>query len=173
MTTIQREKIEKYIQNRVKKFLDEMSTTGGVAGYNSPAAFTSNTKKVAKDMENQGYEVVDKNPNVATNKQTRKMKNRGYEGGKVIDMIVSKTLGEAKYSDYKKDPENSPKQKINSAITSLNGMLARIENTIDQNLKLKTEYKLTTDHYWSSTKSNLNKMEAKLARIINKLKKFQ
>lgn len=81
-------------------------------------------------------------------------------------------LAEARYRDYKQDESLSQRQKVNKSIKEVNGKLFRIERIIDQNIKLKTESGIDESKYWESTKSNLMKIEGKMKRLAEKLRRF-
>jgi C4-type Zn-finger protein len=81
-------------------------------------------------------------------------------------------LAEAKYCDYKQDESLSQRQKVNRSIKEVNGKLFRIERIIDQNIKLKTESGIDESKYWESTKINLMKIEGKMKRLAEKLRRF-
>ena len=81
-------------------------------------------------------------------------------------------INEARYTDYKRDESMSSKRKVNKAVFEINSKLHKIEQIINQNIKLKTEDGVDSNAYWKSTRSNLNKISEKMMRISEKIRKF-
>jgi len=125
--------------------LDENNVTGGGESYNTPNAFEDE-----EDEED----------------------CCGMAESQFVNMSKQMFLGEAKYIDYKKDESLSQRQKVNKSIKEVNGKLFRIERIIDQNVKLKTESGIDESKYWESTKKNLRKIETRMMRLAEKLRKF-
>ena len=123
--------------------IEEISVTGAGEAYNTPKAF----KKKDDDEE----EV-----NESTFKKMAKLS----------------FIKEAKYSEYKRDDSMSSKRKVNKAVFEINSKLHKIEQIINQNIKLKTEDGVDSNAYWKSTRSNLNKISEKMMRISDKIRKF-
>ena len=70
LTANQKDKLKAFLKSMIEKELDEISSTNGSGagmGYMSKNAFTPNTKQTQKRVEDQGYEVVDKDANIKTN----------------------------------------------------------------------------------------------------------
>ena len=106
--------------------LDEASTTGNVAGYQTPKAF-SGKRKMDKDKEEEN----------ATN-------STGYK--------IVKELYNQNYNSFKNDESKNPKQKVNGAIQEINRKLFEIERIIGRASKLKQEAGISSDNYWKSTR---------------------
>lgn len=127
---------------KAEEDIEEMSVTGAGEVYNTPKAF----KKSDDEDE----------VNESTFKKMAKLS----------------FINEARYSDYKRDESMSSKRKVNKAVFEINSKLHKIEQIINQNIKLKTEDGVDSNAYWKSTRSNLNKISEKMMRISEKIRKF-
>ena len=138
--------------------LDEISTTAGVPGYQTPYAFG----KASDDTVNiLGYKKVKKaNKNVMNSES------------KFMQISKELHLHEVSYKDYKNDPTSSSKQKVNQAIHEVNKKMYQIEKIINQNLRLKNEMKLGNSEYWKSTNEKMYKISERLIRIAKNLKEL-
>tara|TARA_B100001093_G_scaffold488970_1_gene526699 strand:+ start:14830 stop:15303 length:474 start_codon:yes stop_codon:yes gene_type:complete len=127
---------------KAEEDIEEMSVTGAGEVYNTPKAF----KKSDDEDE----------VNESTFKKMAKLS----------------FINEARYTDYKRDESMSSKRKVNKAVFEINSKLHKIEQIINQNIKLKTEDGVDSNAYWKSTRSNLNKISEKMMRISEKIRKF-
>jgi hypothetical protein len=145
--------------------LDEMSTTAGVPGYQTPYAFgdadedtwsQGGMKKVAK-----------------TNKIFKPMESKSAFKKMMAEMYGVKSVKESiSYRDYKKDPTSTPQQKVNNGIAEVNRMLSEMEKIVANNLRLKTEMGVQSNHFWKSTGVRFAKINERMTRIANKLKEL-
>jgi hypothetical protein len=131
--------------------IDEMSTTAGVPGYQTPFAFGAADDEA---MEKMGYKKVKTKKDESVYKQ---MMNQ---------------LFEMRYSDYKNDASASPKTKVNKSIAEVNRLLGEIEKIVHRNIRLKTEMGVNSNDYWKNTSRNFGKISERLVRINNKLKEL-
>ena len=131
--------------------LDEMSTTAGVPGYQTPFAFGAADDET---MEQGGYKKVKTKKDESVYKQ---MMNQ---------------LFEMRYSDYKNDTTTTPKTKVNKSIAEVNRLLGEIEKIVHRNIRLKTEMGVNSNDYWKNTSRNFGKISERLVRINNKLKEL-
>jgi hypothetical protein len=76
------------------------------------------------------------------------------------------------YRDYKKDPTSTPSQKVNAGIMEVNRMLSEMEKIVQNNLRLKTEMGVQSNHFWKSTSTRFSKINERIVRISNKLKEL-
>jgi hypothetical protein len=76
------------------------------------------------------------------------------------------------YRDYKKDPTSTPQQKVNKGIAEVNTMLSEMEKIVANNLRLKTEMGVQSNHFWKSTGVRFAKINERMTRIANKLKEL-
>ena len=81
-------------------------------------------------------------------------------------------LHEVSYREYKKDPTSTPQQKVNRGIMEVNKMLAEMEKIVHNNLRLKTEMGVQSNHFWQTTGKRFLKINERMIRIANKLKEL-
>ena len=136
--------------------IDEMSTTAGVPGYQTPYAFGNVSDE---DVEMLGYKKVKKVKTEAKESTFKKFSKEMF-------------LNEIGYSQYKKDPIASPKQKINHSINYINRGLKEIEKVVNQNVRLKQEMGVDNGVYWKSSRENLTKISERLLRVSKQLKEL-
>lgn len=149
-------RLKKLIREIIEEELDEMTTTGNVAGYNIPGAFSGNDDKnknkkraVASQL---GYQVT---------KRGEEDLQRG------ADKLQE---GKVRYHEYKKDESASPHQKIAKAISELNRNLQEVDRALTMNSRLQTESGIASEALWKRTQSGLIKLEAKLVRLASKVR---
>jgi hypothetical protein len=146
-------------------WLDEVSTTAGVPGFDSPYAFG----KADKDtIEADGWE--------ETPKSRKFIKAEGKSSTykrMMSEMYGVQSVNEAvSYREYKKDESATPSQKVNKSIMEVNKMLAEIERVVAQNLKLKNESGVNSGQFWKSTGVRFSKINERMVRISNRLKEL-
>lgn len=136
--------------------VDEMSTSGGAGGYDTPNAFG---KLSDDDIEQLGF---------------KKVKNVNTEAKDSQFMQISKAmhLNEISYNSYKKDPVATPKHKINQSISFINKGLREIEKVVNHNVRLKQEMGVDNSIYWKSSRENLSKISERLLRVSKQLKEL-
>ena len=127
--------------------IDEATTTGDVAWYNTPNAF-KDTDGTDEDEENDD-EFVD-----AINK------GNGY-----------KRVSENRWLELKKD-ESTPRQKIGRGISQVNKQLSEIETFLRWYGRIKKESDLNSDQYWKRTQKNLFKIRERLNTIVTQISKL-
>jgi hypothetical protein len=139
-------KLKELVRNLVKeieseKELEEVSTTGGIVGYNTPAAFTKPGSEKKK------------------NKQMAKSSGEGHT-------IVGE--GVNRWNALKQN-EGTPNQKIGVGIRNMRSQLQEIEQFIEWYSKLKTENGLSSNDYWKRTQKHLNVIRERLNKISAKI----
>lgn len=147
-----REIIREKIEEMLESSLDEMSTTGGVAGYLTPRAFAgdkhsslANVTKMAKSI---GYTLT----------------SRGKESTKPGDKLYEN------YYSYRNDETRQPHQKIGQAMSELNAQLKLVERALRMNSRLKKESGLSNDKLWKRTTVQMVKLEGKLTELAARLR---
>jgi len=133
--------------------LDEMSTTAGVPGYQTPNAFSKSGKEDENDVA-----------------ETGDMKKVESQYKKMINQMMG--LNETSYREFKKDPTSTPQQKVNRGINEVNKMLGAMEKIVNNNLRLKTEMGVQSNHFWKSTGKRFAKINERMTRIANRLKEL-
>jgi len=183
-------KIVKEIQS--EKELEEMSVTGNVAGYNTPAAFSKpgQTAKKNKRLANvTGGDVVDdleegkdwlKNDVPANSKKPLEIKPTATDcsdSGEIADksgMVLAKADDEASLNENRwvalKKEDGSAKAKIGKGITSIKQQLGEVEKFVNWYSKLKTENGVTKDDYYKRTHKSLHKIKERLMNLSEKIR---
>ena len=87
-------------------------------------------------------------------------------------MTSMEDLHEVSYREYKKDPTSTPQQKVNRGINEVNKMLGSMEKIVNNNLRLKTEMGVQSNHFWKSTGKRFAKINERMTRISNRLKEL-
>ena len=81
-------------------------------------------------------------------------------------------MDEVSYSDFKRNTESSPRQKIAKGISQVGKMIKEIEKIINHNFRLKTELDMNSGTFLKSTNKRVHELGARLKRIENKLREF-
>lgn len=127
-----------------EKDVDEATTTGNVAGYNTPNAFkgTDGTNSNAKNDDD------------------------------YIDTII-KATGYSRVSENRwhqlKQSEGTPQQKIGVGIRGINKQLSEMEKFIRWYNKIKHENDLKSEDQWKRTQKHLSKIKERLNRIATSI----
>ena len=87
-------------------------------------------------------------------------------------MKMSRLMNEVSYRDFKKDPTSTPQQKVNRGIMEVNKMLGQMEKIVNNNLRLKTEMGVQSNHFWKATGKRFAKINERMVRIANRLKEL-
>lgn len=127
--------------------IEESTTTGDIAGYNTPNAF--------KDTDG-----TDEDDEVDDDVVNRLTKSTGY-----------KKVDENRWLELKKD-ESSPKQKIGRGISQVNKQLSEIETFLRWYGKIKKEGDLDSNQYWKRTQKNLFRIRERLNNIVTSISKL-
>ncbi len=175
-----------------EKELEEMSVTGNVAGYDTPAAFSKpgQTAKKNKRLANvSGGEVVDdleeakdwlKNDVPANSKKPLQIKPTATDcsdSGEIADksgMVLAKSDDEASLNENRwlaiKKEDSSPKAKMSKGITSIKQQLGEVEKFVNWYSKIKNENGVKKDDYYKRTHKNLHKIKERLMNLSEKIR---
>jgi galactitol-specific phosphotransferase system IIB component len=146
--------LRQYVKEQSKKLKKEGSTTAGVPGYQTPAAFTGNEGGEGAesfDYEDDQFAYSEKAPK--THKHSVK-------------------LHEVSYKAFKQDNTVSEIQKVNKKILEVNKMLREISRSLDHSIKLKQESALDNSVYWKRTNEAILKINNRLAEVSKKARKL-
>ena len=182
--------IVKEIQS--EKELEEMTGTGAVAGYDTPAAFSKpgQTAKKNKRLANvTGGEVVDdleeakdwlKNDVPANSKKPLTIKPTAIssaDAGGIADksgMILAKDDDEANLNENRwleiKNGDSSPKAKMSKGMTSIKHQLGEVEKFVNWYSKIKNENGVKRDDYYKRTHKSLHKIKERLMNLSEKIR---
>jgi len=136
--------LKEIIRELIKKELEEATTTGDIAGYETPNAFTGGPGKGKK-----------KKKEISTN-------STGYN-----------VVKEGKYHDYRNDDTLTAKQKIGRSMREVRDSLLHLEGLVKMNVKLKNELNVDSRSYWKNTHKALNKISERLVKLANKVGQLQ
>jgi len=143
---------------KFKRELSEMSTTGAVAGYNTPNAFSPSEKEFEEHnketAEVYGYTTVPKG------------KKRNFES---VYVQAMNALHESSYKNYKTDETRTVNGKINQSIKEINRVIYEIERVVNHASRLKMEMGVDQRTLWSSSHKRLHKIGERLNRINKKI----
>jgi hypothetical protein len=182
--------IVKEIQS--EKELEEMTGTGAVAGYDTPAAFSKpgQTAKKNKRLANvTGGEVVDdleegkdwlKNDVPADSKKPLAIKPTAIssaDAGGIADksgMILAKDDEEASLNENRwleiKNGDGSPKAKMSRGVTSIKQQLGEVEKFVNWYSKIKNENGVKRGDYYKRTNKSLHKIKERLMNLSEKIR---
>ena len=182
--------IVKEIQS--EKELEEMTGTGAVAGYDTPAAFSKpgQTAKKNKRLANvTGGEVVNdleegkdwlKNDVPANSKKPLEIKPTATDcsdSGEIADksgMILAKDDDDANLNENRwlaiKNEDGSPKSKMSKGITSIKQQLGEVEKFVNWYSKIKNENGVKRGDYYKRTNKSLHKIKERLMNLSEKIR---
>lgn len=151
--------------------LYEMSTTGGVEGYQTPKAFSpqSGEGKEAFDAQTKdnaeqfGYKIVPKQ------KRRNSISKEEFMKQESVYKQAMSALHEASYKSYKTDETRSTNQKINQSIKEINRSIYEIERVVAHASRLKMEMGVDQRTLWSSSHKRLHKIGERLNRISKRI----
>ena len=148
--------IEELIQE-VENELDEMSTTGNVAGYNTPAAFSDGgrkDKKRKKKIATQfGYKIVGKMDEELNEAKSKRPVNRWLE--------------------LKNDESMHPHKKMAMGLKELKYQLRETEKFFNWYNKIKTMNELDSNNYWKRTNKHIYKIKERLINIARTIQEIE
>jgi len=94
------------------------------------------------------------------------------EDPSIIKELIPMLSEAVSYREFKKDPNSTPKQKVNKGIAEVNKMLSEMEKIVNNNLRLKQETGVDSSHFWKSTGKRFAKINERMTRISNRLKEL-
>ena len=143
--------------------LEEMSMTGNLDGGEGPPKTPYAFHDQEDEKKGSGKKKQKDNATTATDFEL--VKDSIYKK-------MMKSLHEVSYREYKQDPTSTPQQKVNRGIMEVNKMLAEIEKIVNNNLRLKTETGVQSNHFWKTTGKRFSKINERMLRVANRLKEL-
>ena len=152
--------LRELIREVIRKELEEMTTTGAVAGFETPHAFvgkSAKNKKRIKDIaERLGW----------------KLTERGKEAlNRKVDELVSE--GTSKYYKFRNDQEKTARQKIGLSVRETKKALGQVNAQLKILSRYKNEFGYTADNYWKRTLKDIYRIEERLVKISQKLRELK
>lgn len=160
------ELLRKAIRTEIKKYLSEMTTTGDVAGYLTPAAFTGdkhdNSARIKSMAKAIGYRL--------THRGTDDVRKGDKLNEQFTELQTKVAQLNENYYAYRNDPTLKPHQKIGNAISEVNRQLKIVEKVLRMNRRLQQEYGVTNESLWKRTTNQMVKLEARLVELAARLR---
>lgn len=153
------EKLRELIHKILEEELNEMTTTGDVAGYNIPMAFQGN---IAKNKA--------RKKGIATQLGMQLTPRGEKDLNRPADKLENLAEGKMRYHEYKKDESATPTQKIAKAISEVNRNLQEMERVLKMNTRLQKESGLASEALYRRTQQGLLKLEARLLHLAGKVR---
>jgi len=151
--------LKKIVREILEEELNEMTTTGDVAGYNIPMAFQGN---IAKNKA--------RKKGIAT-QLGMKLTPRGQQDlNRPADKLESLAEAKMRYHEYKKDESASPTKKIAKAISEVNKNLEEVDRILRMNSRLQHESGISSESLYRRTQQGLLKLEARLLHLAGKVR---
>ena len=157
------EYLEKFRKFLKEEDIEEASTTGNLDGGEGPPKTPYAFHDMEDDKKGSGKKKQKDNAETATDFEL--VKDSLYKR-------MMKNLNEVSYREFKKDPTSTPQQKVNRGIMEVNKMLGEMEKIVANNLRLKTEMGVQSNHFWKSTGRRFAKINERMTRIANRLKEL-
>jgi hypothetical protein len=153
------EKLRELIRKTIRTELDEMTTTGNVAGYNVPMAFQGNVQK--NKTRKKG---------IATQLGMQLTPRGQKDMDRPADTMENIAEAKMRYHEYKKDDSASPTQKIAKAISEVNRNLQEMERVLKMNTRLQKESGIASEALYRRTQEGLIKLEARLLHLAGRVR---
>lgn len=128
--------------------LEELTGTGGVAGFGTPYAFATKEPVSSKG------------------------KKRKVHEGKVISLKALIEGGDP-YYPWRNDETQTPKQKIGRAISEINKQMTEVEKVVRRTQRLKNESGTANGELWNRTNKSLMKIESRMHRISQTIRNMR
>ena len=153
------------IRELVEEVLDEMTSTGAVGGYMTPAAFRGHkSKKKTAERSMPGGKVVG---NEDTDDTTV------GEGERLtVRRDVDIMEGRSRYRNFKESDMMKNHAKISYGINQAKQMLGQVEYLVELCAKLKTECGYSTQNLWARTQPDMKEIHARLKEIAKKINRM-
>lgn len=153
------------IRELVEEVLDEMTSTGAVGGYMTPAAFRgrkSNKKPAERSMP--GGKVVGKEDTDDT--------TVGEGERLTVRRDIDITEGRSRYRNFKDSDMMKNHAKISYGISQAKQMLREVEYLVELCEKLKTECGYSNQNLWARTQPDMKEIHARLKEIAKKINRM-
>lgn len=155
-----KQRIKNLIREITKEVIDEMTTTGAVAAYQTPYAFQGGTADKARK---------------------KKIAQQSMPGGKVVKdiyeeeddavEIVRRSLaeGRSKYKNFKESDLMKNHAKVSYGIYNAKKILGEVDFLISISERLKTEENIGTSNLWKRTKKDVVEIQQLIKEIEQKI----
>jgi len=144
--------------------LDEITTTGNVAGYNTPNAFKK-TDGTDEDDESDGDHIDKANDQTGYRRVSEVKLPVDWKAAKEEKNYVNRWL-ELKKSD------KTPNQKIGIGIRNIRYELQEMNKFLNWYNRIRLENELPRDKYWKRTQSHIKKMKENMIGMVRKIQEI-
>lgn len=127
--------------------LEELTGTGGIAGFGTPYAFATKEPVSGKGKK----KTIDE----------------------ALREFCSLKEGGDPYYPWRNDETQTPKQKIGRAITEINKQLTEVEKVVKRTQRLKKETGTSNNALWNRTNKSLMKIESRMHRISQTIRNMR
>ncbi len=165
--------LKKYIEELVRKELEEMSGSGAAGPYSTPYAFAKPGQKsnaAVKNAEESGWKLA-KKPKTSKVVDYKKI----FEVKKLQDIIKEELLNEVTYHKFKSEVKFRTKsEQLHKAIREVKKKLQEIDRIVEYTSRMKQE--LSEDggiNYWKATQKNVATIAEMVNHLNNKIKNLQ
>lgn len=156
------------IRELVEEVLEEMTGTGAVAGYMTPAAFRghkSKKKVAARSMP--GGKVVGKEDTDDTT-----IGESENESLPTVRRDVGIMEGRSRYRNFKESDMMKNHAKISYGIRESKKMLGEVEYLVGLCERLKTECGYNTNNLWARTQPDMKEIHRRLKEIAKRINRM-
>lgn len=161
--------LKSLIKEIIDEVIEEMTSTGAVAGYNTPAAFRGHaSKKKAAERSMPGGKVVDDESEAddTTIGETNERLPMVRRGGEVMEE------GRGRYRNFKDSDLMKNHAKISYGIREAKKILREVDFLVGICERLKTEGGIPTDSLWKRTQPDLKEIHSQLKEIAKRLNRI-
>lgn len=158
-----------------EKELEEVNATNDLGAGPHVRRATINVKKKAtekkktkKQLEKEQCQDMKEAPESNVNRL-----KLDHREARMLTKIVelSKIAEGTSYNSYKRDESASNRVKFNQSLKRVHENLVEIDNIIENNIKLKTEFNMA-DPFWKISRGRVAKISEMLNRVNNRLKEL-
>lgn len=158
-----------------EKELEEVNATNDLGAGPHVRRATINVKKKAtekkktkKQLEKEQCQDMKEAPESNVNRL-----KLDHREARMLTKIVelSKIAESTSYNSYKRDESASNRVKFNQSLKRVHENLVEIDNIIENNIKLKTEFNMA-DPFWKISRGRVAKISEMLNRVNNRLKEL-
>ena len=151
------------LRELVEEVIEEMTSTGAVAGYQTPAAFRGHkSKKKSAERSMPGGKVVGKEDTDDTT----------VGEGETLTLRRDIGIMEGRYRNFKQSDVMENHAKISYGINEAKKMLGEVEYLLNICERLKTETNVKTENLWKRTKPDMKEIHSRLKEIAKRINRM-
>lgn len=151
------------LRELVEEVIEEMTSTGAVAGYQTPAAFRGHkSKKKSAERSMPGGKVVGKEDTDDTT----------VGEGETLTLRRDIGIMEGRYRNFKQSDVMKNHAKISYGINQAKKMLGEVEYLLNICERLKTETNVKTENLWKRTQPDMKEIHSRLKEIAKRINRM-